>query len=126
DRVFRDYPDVEAQFRARARAAYEKGGSKELVEQAGAIGATVLATAFASYMPRARGEDLILFATAMGGILGTMNETDPEACILYQHGPALGRVLETSRMLAAVGRDRQRKLLDAMNAVVVNAADKPV
>lgn len=126
DRIFRDHPEVEAQFRTQARAAYEAGGPKELLEQAGTIGAAVLANAFASYMPRARAEDLMLFSLAMAGILGTMNETDPEACILYQHGPALGQPLGTSRMLAAVGRERQRKLLDAMNAIVVNAADKPV
>lgn len=126
ERIFRDHPEIEAQFRAAARAAYERGGSKGLLEDAGTIGATVLGNAFASYMPRARGEDLMLFTISMAGILGTMNETDPEACILYQHGPNFGRPLESSRLIAAIGRERQRKLLDSMNAVVVNAADKPV
>src|SRR5689334_21698296 len=37
ERIFRDHPDVEANFRARARAAYEKGGVPELLEQSPAI-----------------------------------------------------------------------------------------
>lgn len=86
----------------------------------------VLADAFNSYLPRARREDLISFSIAMAGILGTMNETDPEACVLYQFGVEFGRPLEPSRLTAASGQEHQKKLLEAMNAIVVNAADKPV
>src|SRR3569832_844043 len=61
-RIFREHPDVEVRFREKAREAYTKGGAKELAEESPAIGATVLASAFGGYLPRARGEDLIAFA----------------------------------------------------------------
>jgi hypothetical protein len=125
-RVLREHPEVGAKLRAKAREAYEKGGAAGLVEDASAIGALVLGDAFISYMPRARGEDLILFAKTMGEIFGAMNAKDPEACILYQFGTNYGRPLSTSRLLAAIGTDGQQKQVDVMNAIVVNAADAPI
>lgn len=126
ERIFRDFPDTEKKFRDKAREAYEAGGAKGLVEASGGIGAEVLGEAFMTYMPRARREDLMLFATSMAETFSMLNEKDPEACILHQFGTNYGRPLGNSRLLAAIGKEGQQRLLAAMNAIVVNAGDKPV
>jgi hypothetical protein len=126
ERIFRDHPETAANFRAKARQSYEKGGAQQLLNDAPSIGAEVLAAAFISYMPRARTQDLILFAATMGDVLSAFNDKDPEACVLYQFGATYGRPLGHDRLLAAIGEDRQKKQLDVMNVLVVNAGDKPV
>jgi hypothetical protein len=126
ERIFREHPDVEAKFRTKAKEIYEAGGAKALVEQSSAIGALVLGDAFVGYMPRARKEDLIFFAVTMGEVFSTMNEKDPEACIFYQFGATYGKALTPDRIKASIGPDLQKKQIDVMNAVVTNAADKPI
>lgn len=126
ERLFRDYPETGKRFREQARKAYEAGGAKNLLETAPTIGADALGDALMLYMPKARGEDLILFATTMADTLTLMNERDPEVCILYQFGSKLGAPLDNSRMTATIGTEGQKRLVDTMNALVLNAGDKAV
>lgn len=120
-RIFKDDPSVEQRFKDKARAAYEKGGAKELVEAANGIGAEVIGEAMGRYLPRARTQDLLLFARTMADVLGAMNAKDPEACILHQFGASYGKPLPTSRFNAALGKEGQDKQLAALNALVTNA-----
>lgn len=122
ERIFREHPDIETKFRAAARKAYESGGARALVDRAPTIGAEVLSDALMLYLPRARGEDLILFARTMAKIVSAMNERDPELCIIYQFGTQFGLPLDNARLEAVVGRDGLKTMLDAMNQVVSNAA----
>jgi hypothetical protein len=125
-RIFREHPEVEARFRAKTKEIYDAGGRTALAEQSTSIGALVLGDAFASYMPRARAEDLILFAVTMADVLKAFYDSDPEACIFYQFGAAYGKALSPQRLREAIGEERQRKQIEIMNAVVINAADQPI
>ena len=126
ERIFREHPDIEKKFRAAARKAYQAGGAKGLVERAPAIGADVLSDSLMLYLPRARREDLILFARSMAQIVSAMNERDPELCIIYQYGAQFGQPLDNSRLEAVIGRDSQKNMLEAMNRVVSNASSEPI
>jgi hypothetical protein len=126
ERLFRDYPETGKRFREQARKAYEAGGARNLLETAPAIGADALGDALMLYMPKARGEDLILFATTMADTLTLMNERDPEVCILYQFGSKLGVPLDNTRLTATIGKESQKRLVDTMNALVLNAGDTAV
>lgn len=126
ERMFRDYPETEKAFREKARLSFEKGGANQLVEDAPAIGAATLGDGFLKYLPRARGQDLILFGRVTGDVLGLMNEKDPEACIQYQFGASYGRPLGNTRLLEMIGKEGQQKQIDAMNVIVVNAGPAPV
>lgn len=126
ERIFREHPEIEKKFRAAARKAYQAGGAKALLQRAPAIGAEVLSDSLMLYLPRARGEDLILFARTMAQIVSAMNERDPELCIIYQFGTQFGQPLDNARLEAVIGRDSQTTMLDAMNKVVSNAASQPV
>jgi hypothetical protein len=121
ERIFKDDPAVEQRFKEKARAAYEKGGAKELLEASSGIGAEVIGEALGRYLPRARAQDLILFAKTMTEVLDVMNAKDPEACILHQFGASYGKPLPTSRLNAVVGKEGQDKQLAALNALVTNA-----
>jgi hypothetical protein len=131
ERIFKDDPTVEQRFKDKARAAYEKGGAKELLESASGIGAEIIGEALGRYLPRARAQDLILFAKTMTEVLDVMNAKDPEACILHQFGASYGKPLPTSRLDAVIGKEGQEKQLAALNALVTNAGptivafDKP-
>jgi len=130
-RIFKDDPTVEQRFKDKARVAYEKGGAKELLESSGGIGAEVIGEAMGRYLPRARAQDLMLFAKTMAEVLDVMNAKDPEACVLHQFGASYGKPLPTSRLNAAIGKEGQDKQLAALNALVTNAGptvvvfDKP-
>jgi hypothetical protein len=130
-RIFKDDPTVEQRFKDKARAAYERGGAKELLEASGGIGAQVIGEAMGHYLPRARAQDLMLFAKTMAEVLETMNAKDPEACILHQFGASYGKPLPVSRLNAVIGKEGQDKQLAALNALVMNAGptvvvfDKP-
>jgi hypothetical protein len=121
ERIFKDDPSVEQRFKDKARAAYESGGAKGLLEASGGIGAQVIGEAMGRYLPRARALDLLLFAKTMAEILDAMNAKDPEACILHQFGASYGKPLAPSRLNAAIGKDGQDKQLAALNALVMNA-----
>jgi hypothetical protein len=126
ERIFREHPDVEKKFRDAARKAFEQGGAPNLRAKASSIGSDVLGDALLLYLPGARAEDLVLFAVTMSDILTAMNDRDPELCIIYQFGTQLGQPLDSARLQAVIGETGQRRLLETMNTIVVNAGDNPV
>lgn len=126
ERIFREHPDVEKRFREAARKAFEQGGAPNLRAKASSIGSDVLGDALLLYLPRARAEDLVLFAVTMSDILSAMNERDPELCIIYQFGSELGQPLDNARLQAVIGDTGQDRLLAVMNKIVVNAGNSPV
>lgn len=126
NRMFKDDPAVEKAFRDKARVSYEKGGAKQLLEDAPGIGAATLGEGFMKYLPRARGEDLIAFGRVTGDVLSTMNDKDPQACIQYQFGAGFGQPLGNAKLLELIGTEGQQRQLDTMNALVVNAGPTAV
>lgn len=126
ERVFKDKPEIEARFKAELKAAYTTGGKAKMKEALTSASAKIGAEVAPAYFPRARDESLVSFASIMSETLSKMNQTDPEACILYQHGAKYGQPLAPERLEALVGDSLLARQSDMIDRLIATAADTPV
>lgn len=126
ERVFKDKPEIETRFKAELKAAYTAGGKAKLEEAISTASAKIGAEVAPAYFPRARDESLIGFASIMSETLTKMNQSDPEACILYQHGANYGQVLAPKRLEKIVGASLLSRQSEMIDRLISTASETPV
>jgi hypothetical protein len=120
-RVFRDFPDVEKQFRQRGAAAYRAGGDQALMEELERATQETFEAARSHYMPRAQDADLLRFTLELVKIIKGLADKDPVLCALWMSPPSGGEFIVSSDISKVVGDMPMISFEQSADAAIANA-----
>jgi hypothetical protein len=127
-RVFEDFPEREADIRARAEAAFQVGGASSVKQIVTDAATETGAFAVQYYAPRAQDRDLIRFITEIVRIFRHLEKTDPMRCYRFATGKPSGNQADDS--LDALGRvigdERIAAYQAAVDEMTTRAFQQPV
>ena len=102
-RLFRDFPDVEREFRRRGAAAYRSSGEQAMMDELERATQEAFAWARYHYMPRAQDADLLRYTNELVRVLKDLGAKDPILCALWTSPPAGGEFIISSDIRKAIG-----------------------
>ena len=101
ERVFRDFPEKVTELKAAVRETYIARGSRGLLEEGPAIGASIWSSVLSYYIARAVDADLVAVMRARGAILKALQENHSDLCVQFIRGAELSGGVPNQRACRA-------------------------
>ena len=121
-RIFADFPNVAANFRARASAAYMQGGEAAFLAELTRASRDIGPVVRGYYMPRAQTSDLLRVTKAIVAIARSLSSRAPMLCYHWMTAGEDGAPVDMADIETVSGSGPVREFEDAMDGAITRAS----